>query len=465
MTNPWYELGESDELQEAYDSYKPLPDDDEALNAFVESKHINIAALLRMGARLSAPTVIAFPYERGIKYRDIVTGRRWAYHDSTFKRLKRVAQDATRTQACIIAEGETDAAWLALHYPACDVLVMPAGALRWTDAFTEQANEYDVAYVALDTDETGERGAGLVLDAIDNGVRLRPDGKDWCEADKIVPLPTPEPKAPDVVFGRLEGQVVIPEIRSWFSSAILPIGGLLIVHGREKSFKSWAALDMAKSLAVGQAWCGFEMEREPGKVGVVQFEIPLGYYSDRVELLYATLPTETAKVNFGHNFGTVTPVPGIRFNVQKESDKTKLTKILVDNGIEILLFDPIRRAMRGANMNVEHELDQMLGYFEELNHLGITVIACHHDNKGNRRGGDPLDMTGSSRFAGDPDTIISIELPKNKRVEHLERNVFFLTRNAASPPPKSFSMDRDTGLLVYNDGLWGEDNDDDLPGI
>ena len=458
--NHWYDLSERDDLAEAFDSYKPLPDSGQSqiLDGFLASKNLTHQSLLRLGARLSDDTVLAFPYEVGIKYRDIVTGRRWAYHDSRFKRLKIVRHGADPTARVLLAEGETDAAWLAANYPL-DVAVLPAGALKWTDEFRHQLDNYEVVYVALDNDEAGEKGARQILSTLKNGVRVRPKAKDWCEANEIVPLPEPDERPPDMVFGRLSDKIEIPEIRSWFTNALLPIGGLMIIHGREKSFKSWLALDMGRALATGTAWSGFEMEHDPGRVAVVQFEIPLGYFSDRIDLLYLNCKSDTERDNFNLNFGVVTPVTGVRFNVNRTEDQEELTRILVENKINILIFDPVRRAMRGANMNVEHELDKMLGFFEELNHRGITVVACHHDNKGDRRGGDPLDMTGSSRFAGDPDTIVNIELPKGKRVESPERNVSFLTRNAPSPAARSFRMDADTGLLIYNDRLLEEDDD------
>jgi hypothetical protein len=58
------------------------------LDAVCAAKRITIPALTRLGTRLADYRVLAFPYEGGIKYRDMETGRRWSATDSVFSRLK-----------------------------------------------------------------------------------------------------------------------------------------------------------------------------------------------------------------------------------------------------------------------------------------------------------------------------------------------------------------------------------------
>jgi len=86
----WGLLARDDDLGEAWDGFDrlPAPGVNAAFDAFLARKHITDASLVRMGARLAAPSVIAFAFPGGIKFRDLVTDRRWSYVGSEFKAMK-----------------------------------------------------------------------------------------------------------------------------------------------------------------------------------------------------------------------------------------------------------------------------------------------------------------------------------------------------------------------------------------
>ena len=112
----WGALSSHDDgMAEAWDGYSRLPEPGEnpLLDAFVEAKRITIASLVRLGARMADGDVLAFAYDSGIKYRDIVTGKRWNWTGSTFKALKLVRGEGS-SERIIVAEGETDAARLTI---------------------------------------------------------------------------------------------------------------------------------------------------------------------------------------------------------------------------------------------------------------------------------------------------------------------------------------------------------------
>ena len=74
----WGHLAEHDsEAAQAWDSFDLLPDSGEnpVLDAFCERKRISIPALLRLGARLADGEVLAFSYDKGIKFRNMLDGR------------------------------------------------------------------------------------------------------------------------------------------------------------------------------------------------------------------------------------------------------------------------------------------------------------------------------------------------------------------------------------------------------
>lgn len=87
----WGALAEHDtELSDAWDGYARLPEPgvSAALDAFVASKNITIGSLVRLGARMADDYVIAFAYGTGLKFRDIVSNRKWSYPGSEWREMK-----------------------------------------------------------------------------------------------------------------------------------------------------------------------------------------------------------------------------------------------------------------------------------------------------------------------------------------------------------------------------------------
>jgi hypothetical protein len=87
----WGELVSHDQaLAETWDGFRQLPGPDEnvALDAFVERKHLTHGALVRIGARLADDTTLAFAGPGYLKFRDLITGRRWNYAGCEFKQMK-----------------------------------------------------------------------------------------------------------------------------------------------------------------------------------------------------------------------------------------------------------------------------------------------------------------------------------------------------------------------------------------
>lgn len=180
-------------MAEVWDRFARLPEPgvNDALDAFCASKHIDIAALVRVRARLAQPNVLAYAYAGGIKYRNIESGERWAYHGSAFPALLLVRHAAAPSDTVILVEGETDGARLSMVY-ACDVAILPAGAKRFTTEYAQQLATYDKILIGLDNDAAGEAGATKIQEYLPQALRfLPPDNcNDWCSvADGFPPLP------------------------------------------------------------------------------------------------------------------------------------------------------------------------------------------------------------------------------------------------------------------------------------
>lgn len=468
----WGELAEFDSaLASVWDSYTPLPEAGEnaALDALCKRKNITIESLIKQGARLSDDTTIAFSYPHGVKFRDLITDRRWSQFGSEFDTLKIVRHGPDPTPQVIVAEGETDAARLSDAYDV-DVAIMPAGARNFTEQMAEQLRTYHVVLVGLDNDEAGKDGTDKATTYLANAMPFPPpDANDWCEVvDEFPPLPTEvvrDTSAIIVPAGALLAMDV-PASPSWFEQAILPVAGEMLLHGWAKSFKTFVGLDMMAALAQGQPWACFEPTEEPCRTLVIQYEIPWAYYRQRVE----QLGSAAANVGlFNENFYTWDPLTRPKLVAGNKKQEDFVLQSCIDAGIQVVFLDPIRRATGAIDMNDEKDVRHMLAFFERLNGEGITVVATHHDTKASARarGGDPLDMTGSGAFAGDPDTLVSIELPRgeNHRTS-VKRNINFTLRNAPAIPGRAFQM-TDEGI-EYTLEQWeieGEDFDPTAPAL
>lgn len=469
----WGALVTEDEtLADQWDRYPRLPEagDNAILDGFCESKNITIDSLVRLGARMPEPHILAFAYDSGVKFRDMVTGNRWSWMGSEWRKLKLIQHDTEPSDRVVVAEGETDGARLSMVYDI-DVAVLPAGARTFKPEWAEQLKDYALVFVGLDADAAGEDGAAQIMELLPNAMRFAPPANDWCETEDFPPLPErierPLEQQPILALGDML-RLAVPDVASWFEQAVLPIGGLLMIHGAQKSFKSYLALDMMAALAQGGPWAGFEFDQreEPVKVCVVQWEIPWKWYRERVEAMLVKSPDPD---QLCENFMTWTPLtkPVLAAGNQKQEDF--MLNTLLHYGVQVVLFDPIRRAMGLADMNAENEVRKMLAFFERLNREGITVVAVHHDNKEGSRhgGGSPLDMTGSGAFPGDPDSIVSVVLPRGEDPrEGKHRNIYLTLRNAPAPKGRGFEMQAD-GTLLYAPTAYGEEDtaDEDTPDI
>lgn len=469
-------IAHDNEMAEVWDGFHRLPDPGQnaALDALCERKRITIDSLVRLGARLTEPdgTVLAFAWDGGIKYRDLVTGRRWTYLDSDFSMLKviRAEQPADRV---LVAEGETDAARLTMLYPEADVAIMGGGARYVTERMVEQLSDYDMVLVALDDDDAGNAGASKLLERLLNAQRFPPPAKDWCEsADEDVP-PLPDElerpiEAELIVWGERLLNYEMPEVVSYFEQALLPIGGQLILHGWVKGFKSFQALDLMAALAQGQPWCCFEPTEEPVRVAVMQYEIPPAFYQAR----YQQIRKHAAHPDLlDQNFGTWTPLSRPLFRAGDRKQEDQVLQVLVDNDVQVFMLDPVRRAMKSRKLNESEAVGDVLGFFERVQNEGIAVVAVHHDNKEGARagGGDPINMTGAGDWAGDADTLVSVSIPKGMTMQDPKRNLTFTLRNAPSIGDRGMEITED-GRIIYSTephGDWNEDGGEDssLPAI
>lgn len=181
-------------VAEAWDRLSRLPDPgaNEVLDTFVASKNLDISALVRIGARMLSVNELAYTGRGYIKYRNMVTGDKWAIKGAEYPQLK-IVKGREHSGTVIVCEGETDHARLTMLYPEHDIASLPNGVDAIGHEFADQLKDYERVIVATDGDVAGERGYTRLRELRPDALRLVPPGKDWCEHDgDPVPLPSAE---------------------------------------------------------------------------------------------------------------------------------------------------------------------------------------------------------------------------------------------------------------------------------
>jgi hypothetical protein len=380
---------QDDEAGEVWDSYEPLPDEGEnrLLDEFCARKRISIGGLARLGARMPEPGVLAFALPGGIKYRDIVTGRRWSRLGSTWDALKIVRAGTEPSPTVIVVEGETDAARLTMAYEA-DVAVLPAGARTVKPEYIEQLREYELVLVGTDDDEAGEVGAEKILDALPQAHRLVPPNGDWCDTpdEELPELPSETVPRRLLVFTPL-ADVVASEIEP----AVVLHDGVLVaqstnsIAGHPGHGKTTVVLhQVLKSAQEGQHVIWFDWENGVRSFGRRLQAVAAGLGLSREEA------AELVRECF--HYAPFEPLP------PDEQGWAKLQEALGVNGEPpVIVFDSMSKALLHAGFDEDNNTEATK-WFATLaipaKEHGATVVVIDHVAKSATAG------TGYGRGAG-----------------------------------------------------------------
>lgn len=478
----------------------PFPGDNLPFDTFLDSRGLRRESLVRIGTRWatypdgSGRGSLAYLFPDGIKYRTL-DGDRTAESGVTWNSAKKIS--ATPGQAgtsCAIAEGETDAAVLAQlvedarrrdataershdsHAPdepvlesgedaggtseagelrgvshSTDIFILPAGAKHVPPNLERQLSGYSRIYVALDSDEAGSEGAGRLLDIFPQAVRvLPPSGKDWCEAAAAGDLTDWTPEAwvvrpPRTIFSVrevLRADLGTYAENNWFAGDILPVGGETIIHGPIKSLKSVVAMEMARGIVTGTQFAGyldFCRPAGPGRVLLIQFEIPPRGFQQRLQGMLDAMPASD-RDRFQDNFMIygVADRTRPRLKMQDQGFVSQIRRAVEEAEAEVIMFDPMQRMTGGANTDKSYEMEPILDMFSQLQGSGLTVIYTHHDVKSGGNNVAAYNMSGSQRFGADADSVCSLiydpktMIPDDNSAGIKQRNFVWTLRSGAT---------------------------------
>jgi len=229
------------------------------------------------------------------------------------------------------------------------------------------------------------------------------------EAHKAVMARTPEDT--EKLLEELESRpkptnlfTLIRNLKSptWLIRDVLTEGAVGFIAGQPKTFKSWAGLDMALSVASGQPFLGYFTVERPGPVLYVQEEDSAPLIKARVgkvwpakiadKLVKGTngdiiwLPPVTDGVSVGDGLD-IDAYIGQSFTISDESWQSWLDEVLADkasgDGYRLLVLDPLMMMAGDVEENRAQEMTTKI--FAPLKQLarkhGVAIQLIHHLKK------------------------------------------------------------------------------------
>ena len=192
---------------------------------------------------------------------------------------------------------------------------------------------------------------------------------------------------------------------TWLIRDILTKGAVGFIAGQPKSFKSWAALDMALSVASGQPFLGHFAVEEPGPVLYIQEEDSAPLVKSRLGKVWPNKMGDKVSMEGGfiewlpgtelEGFPDIDAYIGQTLTISDETwqawlDETLENKARGDSGgYKLLVMDPLMMMAGDVEENRAQEMTTKI--FRPLKEIarkhGCSIQMVHHMRKGDPKAG------------------------------------------------------------------------------
>lgn len=340
-------------------------------------------------------------------------GWQWNLRGIDRRPLYRLPQTLAAVQAgeaIWIAEGEKDVD--ALTAAGCHATCNPMGAGKWRPEHTDWLTGAHTVEIVADDDPTGHTHARQIVEA------LRPHVgtvRIWLPADgckdiadhlgqgrRLTDLrPFDQAAEPDQPPSRLRANLYIGSAIldidpvEWLIHETIQSGGLTVVYGPPKSFKTFVTLDMVLHIANGLPWRDLKVRQARVLYVVAEGAPGVG-------------PRARAWCQrFGgtlDNMAWITVAPDLFSRDKQDADTAEVADIAAELEAGLIVVDTLARAMPGGDENLAKDMGYTVSNFDYIReHAGCGLMAVHHTGKDQARG-----MRGSNALQGAVDTSIEV---------------------------------------------------------
>ena len=246
-----------------------------------------------------------------------------------------------------------------------------------------------------------------------------PDGRSTYEStpmpeDKDAPeSEEPETNAFDSLIFSLPQWLARPRNDDWILNGLFRRGELVVLYGAPKAGKTFVAIDLLLSVALGDPWCG---ERYPNdQSGFVVIAIGEGQNGLDSRLAVATKVRDMEPGAIDSSLRVIPAVPQLydqssMLSADRLIEAVKRTGLLPD----VLVIDTYARAIIGADENAARDAGVILAALQRIQQqLTCAVVAVHHAGKGG-------DLRGSTALMAGADVVIKCSKDGTQRKMEVE---------------------------------------------
>lgn len=213
----------------------------------------------------------------------------------------------------------------------------------------------------------------------------------------------------------------------WLVEGLWPAGGVGIIGGQAKSWKTFLALDLAISVASGTPCISAFPTRKGGKVLVYAAEDGLPDIRARLAGICAGRGVRLYDLDLGI-------IAVTRLHLDQERDKKRLEATLTLHKPALLILDPFVRLHTAIDENSAGDVSAILGELRRLQRLhGVAIALVHHARKNGNAMRPGQALRGSSDFHAWGDC--------NLYLQRKDDFAMLTVEHRAAPSPKPLKLE------------------------
>lgn len=185
----------------------------------------------------------------------------------------------------------------------------------------------------------------------------------------------------------------------------------MLIGGESKCGKSWFVIEMARALITGSNVFACDKLKVPKAVRVLYLESEIGEYGLQTRLAKSLQDLDP---EVRSRLSIVARLRSIRLDNPSSVDQ--IVRLVEESQAQVLIVDPISK-FHGLDENSNSAVEILFSRLDAVQDKcknDLAIVLSHHLNKPARQGDSNFDdlsfhsFRGASKFASDPDTLITV---------------------------------------------------------